>query len=363
MSIVRFNAGDIVVKDDKVGTSTWSNNTNNLQESFTSSLISYPSSPTASSAFFLEVFNSMSEAGPQVTDEVQYAISYGNKDGSGSLDFTNDIGAFGKSAARTIYGQYRNLVFGDETQNFTFGTHVPDDIYVININRGRYKQQLKLGSLDLRLSGSAQNLQNGAFVPHELRLTDDSVSNPAGLGESNLGPHFNIVSGALGIMSGSSVTPNGSTSSYGMIFPKAGLIILNPDAFHTGSELCPLANPNGNFTASGTPHPNGNFENPTRLFRAISGAGHFILDSEETISSQFYFVRARNNEFNYSNNPTFSDDEGNVSFDSMINSPKTFITTIGLYNDNNDLVAVAKLSQPIAKDPTKEALMRVKLDY
>ena len=61
MSIVRFNAGDIVVKDDKIGTSTWSNNTNNLQESFTSSLISYPSSPTASSAFFLEVFNSMSE--------------------------------------------------------------------------------------------------------------------------------------------------------------------------------------------------------------------------------------------------------------------------------------------------------------
>ena len=111
MSIVRFNAGAIVVKDDKIGTSTWSNNTNNLQESFTSSLISYPSSPTASSAFFLEVFNSMSEAGPQVTDEVQYAISYGNKDGSGSLDFTNDIGAFGKSAARTIYGQYRNLVF------------------------------------------------------------------------------------------------------------------------------------------------------------------------------------------------------------------------------------------------------------
>ena len=74
-------------------------------------------------------------------------------------------------------------------------------------------------------------------------------------------------------------------------------------------------------------------------------------------------MRARNNEFNYSNNPTFSDDEGNVAFDSMINSPKTFITTVGLYNDANDLVAVAKISQPIAKDPTKEALIRVKLDY
>ena len=47
----------------------------------------------------------------------------------------------------------------------------------------------------------------------------------------------------------------------------------------------------------------------------------------------------------------------------MINSPKTFITTDGLYNDANDLVAVAKISQPIAKDFTKEALIRVKLDY
>ena len=47
----------------------------------------------------------------------------------------------------------------------------------------------------------------------------------------------------------------------------------------------------------------------------------------------------------------------------MIDNPRTYITTVGLYNDNNDLVAVAKLSQPVAKDFTKEALIRVKLDY
>jgi len=47
----------------------------------------------------------------------------------------------------------------------------------------------------------------------------------------------------------------------------------------------------------------------------------------------------------------------------MIDNPQTYITTIGLYNDNQDLVAVAKLSQPVVKDFTKEALIRVKLDY
>ena len=90
---------------------------------------------------------------------------------------------------------------------------------------------------------------------------------------------------------------------------------------------------------------------------------HFILDSEEDIASQYYFARARNNEFNYSNNPTFVNSDGTLKYDSMILNPKVYITTVGLYNDNLDLLAVAKLSQPIAKDITKEALIRIKLDY
>ena len=67
--------------------------------------------------------------------------------------------------------------------------------------------------------------------------------------------------------------------------------------------------------------------------------------------------------FNYTTNPSFADNQGNLTFNSMINNPTTYITTVGLYNANNDLVAVAKLSQPIVKDFTKEALIRVKLDY
>ena len=74
-------------------------------------------------------------------------------------------------------------------------------------------------------------------------------------------------------------------------------------------------------------------------------------------------MRCKNNQFNYTTNPSFIDNEGNLLFTSMIDNPQVFITTIGLYNDSNDLVAVAKLSQPIKKDFTKEALIRVKLDY
>ena len=50
-------------------------------------------------------------------------------------------------------------------------------------------------------------------------------------------------------------------------------------------------------------------------------------------------------------------------YNNFINAPQTFVTTIGMYNDENELLAVAKLSKPLIKDFTKEALVRVKLDF
>ena len=94
------------------------------------------------------------------------------------------------------------------------------------------------------------------------------------------------------------------------------------------------------------------------------GIGAISCNSEEVISSNFVFVRARNAEFNYSQNPTFIDSTtGGVRFTDFITAPQTFITTIGLYNDTGDCLAVAKLSKPLKKDFTKEALIRVKLDF
>jgi hypothetical protein len=100
------------------------------------------------------------------------------------------------------------------------------------------------------------------------------------------------------------------------------------------------------------------------MWNAISGSGFFGLNSEETITSDFVFVRARNSEFNYSENPSYiSGSTGEVIYDYFINNPQTYMTTVGLYNDSNELLAVAKLSKPLNKDFTKEALVRVKLDF
>jgi hypothetical protein len=76
------------------------------------------------------------------------------------------------------------------------------------------------------------------------------------------------------------------------------------------------------------------------------------------------FVRSRNAEFNYSTNPSFiSGSTGEVIYPYFINSPQVYPTTVGLYNDGNELLAVAKLSRPLQKNFTKEALVRVKLDF
>jgi hypothetical protein len=103
------------------------------------------------------------------------------------------------------------------------------------------------------------------------------------------------------------------------------------------------------------------------MFSLISGSGAssvgFTLNSQETISSDYVFVRIKNGEYNYTSNPSFISGSGNLVYSNFINSPQTYMTTVGMYNNNNELLAVAKLSKPLVKDFTKEALVRVKLDW
>ena len=378
MSLQPFNqANDIVdLGPQSLITSTWSNNTNDLNvlTGYTSSNQGGDAgmtSPTSSGLFYIDVYNTVTGSS---TAEVQFGIAYGNHLGSGSPDFTNDTGSLGVGASRVVYGQYRNLVFDNEVDKFKFGNHTPESIYIINVNRSRYKQKLSPGSLNLHISGSpvegTGSVDSG--VNHIIHLTDDSVSrgatptNPNYVGD-HLGGYYNVVSGSNGSMQGTSenqLTINTSASCFGYFYPHAGLMILNGDAFSaslgtlgTGYSAGTTGGAfnNGNQTIYDKPHQ--------RLFDAIVDGGTFIVDTEEQINSKYYFVRARNSEFNYTNNESFTDNDNRILHSSMQFNPKTFITTVGLYNNAAELVAVAKLSQPVAKDFTKEALIRVKLDY
>ena len=175
---------------------------------------------------------------------------------------------------------------------------------------------------------------------------------------------MNLISGSID--GGTSVFNSSSPVYYGLLYPQHGIAILNAtpldaDANNGGVSL-------GTQTADGT---EGN--NAYRLFASISssnantGAGQnggLQARSSEQVKSTYYFVRAKNAEFNYSNNPSFvTGSLGQLRFNSFKNDPQTYITSVGLYNDRRELLAVAKLSQPLLKNYTREALIKVKLDF
>ena len=100
------------------------------------------------------------------------------------------------------------------------------------------------------------------------------------------------------------------------------------------------------------------------FYDRIKVAGKFQSRREEVITSQHYFCRVPNKEFNFSSNPTFtSGSDGSFTNATFFKNPKTFITQVGLYNDNNELLAVAKLSKPLLKSYSREAIIKVKLDF
>ena len=333
MSFSRYNPEDSVISSETVVRGLWSGDTNSLTQFFTSS------SPTE---YYADVYN----IDPSSTSAaVQFSIQYGNKNGSGSNLINPNVPNGGYTPSRVVYGEYRNLVFGTETQNFSFdnGTTTANDIFVINVARSRYKESLLPCSFNLTLKSGS----------NAIKLTDDSntTSLTRFIGENKV---FYIISGS----NGSAYTSAASSSYYGMMFPDLDIIVLNA----TASSVVDLRSYFAPLTVATSSAQN----NQLKLYNSIvsgSATGSFQLQSSETVSSRYFFTRVKNGDFNYTTNPSIIDENGNLLYTTLINNPQTYVTTVGMYNDNNELLAVAKLSKPLTKDFTKEALIRIKLDY
>jgi hypothetical protein len=347
MSFKRLEGDDFVISTDALQGVVWSNGSPTLTTFFTSSL----QSGSTSGKYYLDVYNTASNLSGSL---VQFSIAYGNGDGSGNINFNQLVN--GKSPSATVFGQWQNLAIGDENTNFNFGGVTQSEFFAISMERARYKESIALGSMTLVLSGSTT-----------INLTDNSAY-ASSVVYNAAGRVYQLISGSAGVkFSGSATTTEGYSllsGSYGWLLPDVGTIILNAKAL-AGTT----AGGGINFSYSGSVPATTSSINETPsgyLFRAISSSlsSGFKLNSQETITSNYVFVRPRSSEFNYSENPSFiSGSTGEVLYTQFINSPQTYITTVGLYNDNNELIAVAKLSKPLVKDFTKEALIRVKLDF
>lgn len=343
-----FKVGDVVEGgSERVTRGLWSNNVGTLSNFYTSSAQS-----STQKQYYYEIFNHESTA---VTSSAQFSVTYGNKAGSGSLGTNED------SPSRAIYSQYAQLLLPSNQRTFEFNSVATNQIYAINLNRARLKDRLDPGNFQLNLatlSGSAVAnvshtgsavfvVQNGKVVS----LIDDSGDTTQT--STQIGRTFNLVSGSIA---------NGVYSPktyYGAVYPEQGVIVLNADTLNTELDF---------NTVTGS---NINGDNSYKLFTSISGAAAinsstygFAARNEEEVKSTFYFVRAKNGEYNFSNNPSFATgSDGSFNQPTFVNNPKTYITTVGLYNSNQELLAVAKLSQPILKSFSNEILVKVKLDF
>lgn len=340
MSFTPIASSDFVVSSDSVTAPAWSTNAQTLTSFFTASA-------NLTSSYYLDVYNTTYNASNAA---VQFSIAYGNIYGSGSAPL--NILVPQNTPSRITFGQYRNLIYGDATANVNFGSGNTSslDLIAIPIDRNRYKGNLFPGTFNLVLSSS-----------YALQLTNNynDVSTVTYL---DCGRAYDIISGSNGtavnspLLSGAPAKGYTNSGSYGLFLPDIGLIVLNPKALSASPANGGLGI---TFTSSTTL---GSYNNML-MYNAIATGSSFTLNSEETISSDYVFVRVKNAEYNYTSNPSMIDVSGSLIYPNFVNSPQTYMTTVGLYNTNNELLAVAKMSKPLVKDFTKEALVRVKLDW
>lgn len=344
MSFTRLDPTDFVVSADSVVAPAWSNSATTLTAFYTAS-------STTTGSYYLDVYNAVVTAN---TSSIQFSIAYGHILGSGSAPLNSLV--LGNSPTRITFGQYRNLIYGDAESavNFGSGNTSSIDLIAIPIDRNRYKESLFPGTFNLQLSGSGNGL---------IKLTDDS-NDATTITYVDGGRVFNIVSGSNGsaatspLLSGASSRGYTASGSYGLFLPDIGLIVLNPKALALSSGSGGIG-----LSLSTAATIGASSTNMEAIFQSINKGGSFQLNSQETISSDYIFVRIKNADYNYTTNPSFITGSGTLVYSNFINSPQTYPTTVGLYNDNNELLAVAKLSKPLTKDFTKEALIRVKLDW
>jgi hypothetical protein len=356
---------DVVTRDVEVTTGLWSGETGSLTSFFTSTT----QLAKANASYFVNVYDK--DPASDSTAAVQYSLAYGHVSGAGSPTLAQDDTS--TLSTKAVYFQFKNALLDDpEDSLFSFqNSTTSQDIYAISVSRARFKSVVDPGNFQLTLSGS-----NGVFT-----FIDDSLQ---ALGTrrsfARSGNTFNIVSGSISGVSGSTIAgPTASNGEgYGTFYPQKGIMILNPSAIadtvgfdaqsenttgNAATDLGAAVNPEQPFTASlaGTGAEQHNW---IGLHRSIVLGADFQARSSETVSSQHFFIRLRNNHATTSNNPTWINEaDAKVQIEDFEYDPKTFITTVGLYNDQNELLAVAKLSRPLEKSLTKEALIRVRLDF
>jgi len=262
-----------------------------------------------------------------------------------------------------IYNQMAQVLAGfdengavrrfDENGDLTEGDKI-NEAYFFNFARLLSKDEIKKGSFTLELGVT------GAYAtPFDSRVT---------LKDSNGYTSYKVNSpageyGILYVSNSAGVPLDGITGSTqqpaGLIYYQAGVAVLTASVF------------SGLLSASAEMNSDGDLVDTVLADTAISGNCNDIrhrvynmsFNNSTELNSTVYFCRTNNTDFNYSSNPTYLSASRIVVKNNSQDNPVSYVTAVGLYSPDNELLAVAKLSEPLKKDPTTEFTIRVRLDY
>ena len=247
----------------------------------------------------------------------------------------------------------------DEDGDLTGGAKI-NEAYIINFTRLLAKDEIKKGSFSLELGVTQDYLT--PFTTR-IKLTDASGST---------GFKVNSPAGEYGILfaADSAGTPmEVSNRPAGLLYYQAGIAIVTSSVF--GGQEAFIGKGVGLLTVSASMNEVGGNVSAVFSGSAISSSctelRHRIynlsFNNTTELNSTIYFCRASHNDFNYSSNPTYLSASKMVVKNNSADSPVSFATAVGLYSADNELLAVAKLSEPLKKDPSNEFTLRVRLDY
>tara|TARA_R110002020_G_scaffold344781_2_gene558891 strand:+ start:687 stop:1790 length:1104 start_codon:yes stop_codon:yes gene_type:complete len=258
------------------------------------------------------------------------------------------------------------LQFDEDGDLLAGGTKQKENIF-LNFSRLLIKDEIKKGSFELELGVTPLYAEDGTVFTSRLKLTDASGSD---------GYLVNSPVGEYGILyaTASTVTTTvlKANQSYpvGLLFYQAGVAVITGSLFLKEADGGILANTHQTVSMSG-PSSITETVNAVLTGSQISGAADNIrtrlynvqFNNTVELNSTVYFCRVNHGEYNYSSNPTYLSGSKIRVKTKTTDVPVSYITTVGLYNDNNELMAVSKLSEPLKKSPDTEFTIRVRLDY
>lgn len=277
------------------------------------------------------------------------------------------------SKKRNIYNQMAQVLMGydatgsiqkfDEDGDLLADGAKMEECFVIPFSRLLVKDEIKKETFEMKVDVATYAAANQPFIPADLVTISDlgasteyRVNSPAG----DYGILYATGSAMDAVTSTHTASIAGNTYWYaGLLFYQAGIAVLTGSVF--GSQL---AIPISDYYAG------------TGIEDVLTGStietigdslrhriSNIQFNNTTELNSTVYFCRINHNEFNYSSNPTYLENSRIRIKTQATDEPLAYITTIGLYSDNNELLATAKLSEPLKKSASNEFTIRARLDY